>query len=144
MATVDARTLRARVRERAEGRCEYCFLPEDADLIRFEIDHVIAEQHSGKTELDNLAYACFDCNKRKGPNIASIDPETNTRTWLFHPRTQKWTDHFRLSLDGTLTGLTAEGRATVFLLQLNEPRRIADRCRLIELGRIVPQLAINQ
>ena len=50
MATSDSRALRGQVRERAEGRCEYCLLPEDADLVRFEVDHVIAEQHGGKTE----------------------------------------------------------------------------------------------
>lgn len=139
MATSDLRVLRNEVRERAKGRCEYCLLPEDADLARFEVDHIIAEQHGGKTELENLAYSCFDCNRRKGPNIASIDPLTGDRAWLFHPRTQKWVEHFRLNTDGTLTGQTAEGRATLFLLQLNASHRISDRRRLIEIEWIVPQ-----
>ncbi len=52
--------LRSAVTERAQGRCEYCRVPQEAELVDYEIDHIIAEQHSGKTELSNLAYACFD------------------------------------------------------------------------------------
>jgi hypothetical protein len=138
MATADTRALRAHVRARAEGRCEYCHLPEEADFVRYELDHVIAEQHGGSTDLANLAYACFDCNKFKGPNLASIDPLTHERTWLFHPRTQKWDDHFRLHDDGTITGLTAEGRTTARLLKLNEVERVQDRRSLIAFGKLSP------
>lgn len=136
MSTADTRALRPQVRERAQAHCEYCHLPEEADFARYEVDHVIAEQHGGKTELENLAYACFDCNKQKGPNIASLDPQTGALAQLFNPRTQKWNDHFRLSDDGTIPGLTPEGRATVRLLKLNDPERVQDRYRLIELGTL--------
>ena len=136
MSPVDTRALRPHVRERAQGHCEYCQLPEEADFARYEIDHVIAEQHGGLTELENLAYACFDCNKHKGPNIASVDPHTGEPTWLFNPRTHQWDDHFRLNADGTILGLTPEGRATARLLALNAPERIQDRVDLLEVGRL--------
>ena len=136
MSPADTRALRPRIRARAQGRCEYCHLPEEADFAQYEIDHVIAEQHGGQTALENLAYACFDCNKRKGPNIASVDPHTSVRTWLFNPRTDRWDEHFRLNEDGTITGLTAEGRATARLLVLNAPDRVQDRADLIEAGRL--------
>lgn len=138
MPTADLRTLRAHVQERAQGRCEYCLLPEAADLVRYELAHVIAEQHGGQTALDNLAYACLDCNKRKGPNIASTDPQTGERMWLFHPRLQQWQEHFRLCEDGTIVGLTPEGRATAFLLRFNDPTRIQDRTDLIAVGNLNP------
>jgi len=109
MATADTRALRPQVRDRAQGCCEYCQLPEEEDFVRYEVDHVIAEQHGGKTALDNLAYACLDCNKRKGPNIASLDPNTHLLTPLYNPRIQKWDDHFQLNTEGTISGLTAEG-----------------------------------
>ena len=32
-----------------------------------QIDHIIAEQHRGKTQLGNLCLACPRCNKNKGP-----------------------------------------------------------------------------
>ena len=136
MSTADIRALRSQIRERAQGRCEYCFLPEEADFARFEVDHIIAEQHGGKTDLENLAYACLDCNKRKGPNIASIDPQTEKRSWLFNPRTQKWEEHFRLDDSGAISGLTAEGRTTARLLELNDPERIQDRADLLAAGKL--------
>jgi len=34
----DIRTLRSQVQERAQGCCEYCLLPEAADLVRYELD----------------------------------------------------------------------------------------------------------
>ena len=65
MSPTDTRALRSSVRVRAQGRCEYCHLPEEVDFARYEIDHIIADQHGGQTVLENLAYACFDC-KRSG------------------------------------------------------------------------------
>lgn len=122
--------LRSAVTARAQGRCEYCHLPEEFGFASYEVDHVIAEQHGGETELENLAYACPMCNRRKGPNIASIDPDTRTITPLYNLRTQSWDEHFRLHEDGTIIGLTAEGRATVRLLELNEPERVQERAAL--------------
>jgi len=136
MAVHDIRTFRPFVQARAQGRCEYCHIPEEADFIRFEVDHVIAEQHGGQTVLENLAYACFDCNRRKGPNLSSIDPQTWERTRLLHPRTQIWEEHFRLHVDGTIIGLTAEGRTTLRLLALNAPGRVRDRVDLLAIGML--------
>jgi hypothetical protein len=38
-----------RVRDRAVGRCEYCHLPQAASNIPFEIDHITARKHHGRT-----------------------------------------------------------------------------------------------
>ena len=130
MAASDTRPFRSQVQERAQGCCEYCHLPEEADFVNFELDHVIATQHGGATELDNLAYACMDCNKRKGPNIASIDSDTREVTALYNPRTQDWEEHFQLRVDGTIDGLTPSGRATVQLLGFNDPGRMQERVAL--------------
>jgi hypothetical protein len=35
-----------RVRARARHRCEYCHLPQTSYLLRFQINHIIAEQHA--------------------------------------------------------------------------------------------------
>jgi len=134
MATADPRALRLHVRERAQGRWEYCRLPEDADFVGFELDHVIANQHGGATESGNLAYACLDCNKRKGPNIASIDPQSGQLTPLYNPRTKKWEEHFQFNADGTISGQTLAGRATVRLLEFNDPERVQERVAL-QAGR---------
>ncbi len=60
----------------AGERCDYCRMPERFDPLPFQVDHIIARQHGGATILENLAWSCLHCNKRKGPNIAGIDPES--------------------------------------------------------------------
>ena len=126
--------LRDSVRSSADGRCEYCLVHEDDLFEPHEADHIIAEQHGGETTADNLAFACWDCNRRKGPNIASVDPESAEVVRLFHPRLQKWSEHFRL--DGfRIIPLTPIGRATVALLHLNSPERLSVREMLYQIER---------
>lgn len=124
---------RQRVRRRAGGNCEYCRLPEAASVLPHQVDHVIASQHGGLDDLDNLCLCCIRCNLKKGPNIASLDPEAAERArvvQLFHPRQHRWEDHFRLQPDGSIRGVTAEGRATVRLLEMNAPERLQLRMLL--------------
>lgn len=126
--------LRDSVRSGADGRCEYCLVHEDDLFEPHEPDHIIAEQHGGKTTAENLAFACWDCNRRKGPNIASVDPESGEVVRLFHPRLQKWSEHFRL--DGfRIIPLTPIGRATISLLRLNSPERLSVREMLYQIER---------
>jgi len=105
--------LRQEVRERADGRCEYCRIREDQDpFFTFPIDHVIAKQHGGLETLDNLCLSCFRCNAHKGPNLTSIDPLTAATVPLFHPRHDKWSDHFHW--DGPLlVGVTTLDGETI-------------------------------
>ncbi len=114
------------VRERAEFACEYCRIPQAATpFIAFHIEHIIARQHLDEDQDDpaGLALACDRCNAFKGPNIASIDPETGERVDLFHPRFDNWSDHFDLET-GKIRGLTPSGRATARLLNMNAQRRV--------------------
>ncbi len=67
-----AQTLRKQVRRRARLRCEYCLIPEAFDPLPFQLDHVIAQQHRGPTVFANLAWACYACNHRKGPNVSGV------------------------------------------------------------------------
>lgn len=87
--------LEQRVRKRAAGLCEYCQLPQSAYPLPFQIDHVIARQHGGKTQSNNLALACPRRTRSKGPNIAGFDPASWKISPLFHPRRDLWSDHFR-------------------------------------------------
>jgi len=129
--------LRRAVSERAEGCCEYCGMPDTETLAPHEPDHVIPAQHGGETTFANLAYACFQCNRFKGPNIASLDPATGTLTPLFNPRTARWARHFRLN-KAFIEPLTAIGRATMFLLRLNDAERMTIRANLLDQGRYAP------
>ncbi|MBI3461691.1 MAG: HNH endonuclease [Planctomycetes bacterium] len=127
-------TLREQVIQRARGRCEYCLIDQDDVYLTHELDQVIAEKHGGASALSNLALACFFCNRYKGSDIASLDPDTQQLTPLLNPRTHVWSQHFRLE-GSRIVPLGAVGRATAGLLQLNHPDRLIERRALIALGR---------
>lgn len=126
--------MRQQVRRRAGQRCEYCLLAEEDAFFSHEVDHVIAEKHGGVTELDNLALACFDCNRFKGSDIASLDPESGDLVALYNPRTNHFADHFRME-HGVIRPLTAAARATERLLKLNLPIRVDIRRALAACRR---------
>jgi HNH endonuclease len=125
--------LRRLVSDRTQTKCEYCQLHQDFSIYTHEIDHVIATKHNGKTVEHNLALACLPCNRYKGSDLTSFDPLTGQLTRLFNPRQQQWNEHFRCD-NGPLVGLTAIGRTTVFLLQMNEPSRVLTRQMLMAAG----------
>lgn len=126
--------LRHQVRERAGKRCEYCLFAEEHAYFPREPDHIIAEKHGGTSTLENLALACFDCNRFKGSNIASLDPLSSELEQLFNPRTQVWNEHFKV-LGGEIVPLTAIGRVTERILRLNLSKRLELREILAEMGQ---------
>lgn len=119
---------------RARGCCEYCLLSEEDAWFSHEPDHIIAEKHGGETTYENLAWACFDCNRYKGSDIASRDSLAGTLVPLFDPRSNRWEDHFQHS-GGRIIALTAVGRVTEKLLKLNLTERVEIRRILIEIAR---------
>jgi hypothetical protein len=128
-----SRALRREVRERANGCCESCLLPEQQAFFPHEPDHIIATKHGGQSTADNLALACFDCNRFKGSDIASIDPLSGNLAPLFNPRTQEWDTHFGI-VGGLIGPRTATGRATELVMKLNLPTRVEVREILAGLG----------
>jgi hypothetical protein len=126
--------LRREVRERANGSCEYCLLPEEQAFFPHEPDHIIATKHGGQSTIHNLALACFDCNRFKGSDIASIDPAQGKLTPLFNPRTQEWSEHFAIEA-GRINPRTANGRVTELVLKLNLPSRVEVREILTNIRR---------
>jgi hypothetical protein len=114
--------LRQFVRVRAGQHCEYCGLSQEFSELRFHIEHVIPRQHGGNDDADNLALACPDCNLRKGPNLTGINPNTGEVVRLFHPRRDRWFDHFTYQ-EQYVVGSTSVGRTTVSLLEMNDPER---------------------
>jgi hypothetical protein len=117
---------RTLVRTRARNCCEYCLLPQDGCSLKHHIEHIIPRQHGGSDDPGNLALACHRCNLRKGTNLTGIDPVTRDVVPLFHPRLNRWLDHFRLR-GPVIEGVTAVGRTTVKLLSVNDARRIERR-----------------
>ncbi len=130
--------LRRQVIERASGLCEYCLIPQGYSLFPHEIDHIIPEKHRGKTTEDNLCLSCMECNRYKGTDFASFDPETEEIVRLFHPRQDRWQDHFRFE-DARIIPVSPVGEVTVFVLALNEEYRVQARIELLIAGLYPPE-----
>ena len=110
-----------RIREAAHNRCGYCLSPQRLVMARLKIDHIILRSRGGTDDESNLWLSCPLCNRHKSDRISACDPETLAEVALFHPRLQRWSDHFRWSDDGlSILGLTPTGRATVAALRLDD------------------------
>ena len=119
--------LRSLVRQRAGNCCEYCGIrQEHVPFPLFHIEHIIPRVHGGGDTLENLALACIDCNLHEGTNLAGIDPQTQVVTELFHPRRQRWDDHF-VWRGIHLAGKTGVGRATNRVLHMNSEDQLSLR-----------------
>jgi hypothetical protein len=121
---------RQKVRERAGFSCEYCQLSEvESAFAKLQIEHIVPKKHGGTDELENLALGCIRCNLHKGTNLTGIDPSSGQVVELYNPRTHLWAEHFRW--DGCfLTGITAVGRTTIRVLEMNTVERIRVRAAL--------------
>ena len=118
-----------KVRQRASELCEYCHASEKWQYVLFTVDHVIPLSQNGRDTIDNLALACFHCNRRKSAKTTAVDPESGLEVSLFNPRESLWSEHFIWSADGLkVIGLTQVGKATITALDLN-------RERIINMGR---------
>jgi 5-methylcytosine-specific restriction endonuclease McrA len=112
--------LKRAVFRRAKGRCEYCRSQVAFSPDTFSIEHIIPRALGGTDDLDNLALACQRCNNLKHTFVEAKDPVTGNTVPLFHPRRDRWSNHFAWSSDYRLVnGLTPTGRATIERLDLN-------------------------
>ncbi len=126
---------RAEVAARAGHLCEYCHLATRGQVATFPIDHITPKAAGGTTRPDNLALTCPHCNAHKWEATEAADPVTGERVRLFHPRQDRWPDHFEWATGtGELAGCTAVGRATVAALAINAPDMIELRLLLAKLG----------
>ena len=64
-----------------------------------------------------------------------MDPETLRVVSLFHPREHAWNEHFTTQ-GGRIQGVTAVGRATVELLDMNNDERVEMRAELQDTGEM--------
>jgi 5-methylcytosine-specific restriction endonuclease McrA len=132
------RSVRAFVRRRAAYHCEYCQMHESARTLSFHLEHIVAKKHRGSDAPDNLAWSCFECNLGKSSNLSGRDPVTGRIVVLFNPRRQRWGRHFEWH-GARLVGLTACGRATIDVLNINAPHRLGLRRLLIRGGVFPPE-----
>jgi hypothetical protein len=133
--------LRRSVISRAQGLCEYCLIHEEDTFFGCEIDHIISEKHGGPTEGANLAYACFVCNHRKGSDIASILWPQSSLVRFYNPRTDRWSEHFRLR-GARIEPLTQVGEVTARIFGFNDAERILEREALMRARRYPSRAAL--
>lgn len=125
--------------ERAKGCCEYCRSQAHFAMQSFSVEHIVPRSRDGKTEIENLALACQGCNNHKYTKTKGRDPVNGDLVPLYHPRVQRWRDHFAWNEDCTLIiGLTPVGRATVEALCLNRDGLINLRRILYTMGTHPP------
>ena len=117
-------------RHRADNRCEYCLLRQEHSHLAHHIEHIVAKQHGGSDDLGNLALACHRCNLCNRPNLTGFARQSGRIVPLFHPRRDRWTEHFAWR-GPRIEGLTAIGRATVLVLGMNDARRLDLRAELL-------------
>jgi len=123
------------VARRALHRCEYCHAPELVFNFRFEVEHVIPVSQGGEDKKHNLALACRSCNLHKGADVSGIDPISGELVRLFHPRVDRWREHFHVDrTTGEIVANTSIGRATASCLNLNSSSQLLARRQWIRLG----------
>ena len=77
-------------------------------------------------EPDNLAYACVFCNRAKGSDIGSGVQGTGAYVRFFHPRVDRWVEHF--TLDGVIIAALSDIReVTSRILAFNTSERLLER-----------------
>lgn len=129
--------------ERASHCCEYCWSQSKFATQSFSVEHIIPRSRGGRTVLENLALACQGCNAHKYTKIQGYDALLRKDVPLYHPRQDRWTDHFEWNTDFSLIiGLTSKGRASVETLRLNRESVINLRQVLYVMGKHPP--AVNE
>ena len=86
--------LYALIASRALQRCEYCHAPEVVFNFAFEVEHIEPQARGGTDAEDNLALACRSCNLFKSDAVTGFDGVSQEAVPLFHPRTDRWEEHF--------------------------------------------------
>lgn len=127
--------VREQVGKRANDICEYCRCPLFMSTSPFSIEHIESLAKGGSEDINNLALACQGCNNFKYDFITAIDPISGESFPLFHPRKDKWEEHFNWNEDySEIMGISPTGRATVEKLKLNREGCINQRRILAVMG----------
>lgn len=123
------------IAERAHHRCEYCHAPESIFNAVLEVEHIHPVVAGGTSTEENLALACRSCNSFKGSRRSFLDPESGQEERLYHPRQDRWEDHFSVSSDSCeIVALTEIGRVTALCLRMNSLAQLTARQFWVQIG----------
>ncbi len=133
MSATVSTAIKKQVAQRALFRCEYCRLSEAVSFYTFHVDHIKSSKHGGLSALQNLAYACPDCNYYKGSDLGTFLEDDEHLVRFFNPRNDNWDEHFEIH-DGFIQGKTTIGEATARIFRFNDPDRLIFRKQLIAIS----------
>jgi len=120
---------------RAAGRCEYCRSPDRYSPQPFSLEHISPRSAGGSDSLENRAWCCQGCNNHKYTHSEALDALSGVVVPLFHPRADSWDAHFLWSDDFTqILGITATGRVSVLVMNLNRQELVNLRRLLVAFG----------
>lgn len=135
MSTHLSANLRTRLTAADDARCVYCQTTVGNTGQPLTVDHVIPTAQGGSTTFENLCYACRRCNEYKGATTRITDPLSGEVVSLFHPRRDRWDDHFAWdAAQMRIVGLTPTGRVTVIALNMNNEFIVSARRRWVTAG----------
>jgi hypothetical protein len=126
------------LRDEFQFRCVYCLCRErwfpDGDEA-FSVDHLQPQSVASVLvcNYDNLVYACCHCNSAKR-NVTDIAD----------PCRRPFGEHLEVLDDGTIRGLTFVGRDLIHICQLDRPRLIEFRRRMLTLSRVLLNLHVAE
>jgi hypothetical protein len=132
--------LRQTIADRAKSLCEYCLIAEEDTFYGCEVDHIISLKHGGSSEPENLAYAWALCNRAKGSDVGSVST-SGEFTRFFNPRTDHWSEHFRLER-AAISPLTTIGEVTARIFGFNDGARLHEREEMIRFGKYPTEAAV--
>lgn len=101
--------------------CGYCGVTE-AEHGLLTRDHFKPLTCQGRDSVDNMVYACADCNRAKGDYFSESSWDR-----LLHPRNDDLREHLLLERDGIYCALSQLGAVYVRVLDLNRPACVALR-----------------
>jgi len=134
-------SLRARVDAADRGFCRYCLSSEANSGLSMTYDHILPRSMGGQDLFENVCLACRRCNEAKSDRLEGVDPSSGDTVALFHPRQQRWAEHFVWEQGGSrVEGLSATGRATVAALRMNDWIIVKARERWVLSGWHPPEI----
>lgn len=133
--------LRQQLVEADDHCCAYCQTLQSNSGYPMVVEHIYPRSKGGATAFNNLCFACHRCNEFKSSTTSAEDPLTGENMSLYHPRQQNWHEHFAWNETGThIIGLTAVGRVTVIVLNMNNKEIIDARQNWASVGWHPPQI----
>ena len=130
-------SLRDSLLEKQDGKCAYCGCSiQPAAFPALEHFYPKSEYPEKVSELENLLIACPVCNTLKANNFPV---DENGQPLLLNPNVDKLTEHIEYAEDGLVSGLTARGKTTIAVLQLNREALVQQR----RLDRLEQQFLVR-